>query len=61
MEKDILFNDEEKAKAKAKEKEWYKAFRKSNGDAIFSTELMKKAPKISKSRFDFIPKKIKSN
>lgn len=59
MEKDILFNDEEKAKAK--EKEWYKAFRKSNGDAIFSTELMKKAPKISKSRFDFIPKKIKSN
>lgn len=59
MEKDILFNDEEKAKAK--EKEWYKAFRKSNGDAIFSTELMKKAPKIFKSRFDFIPKKIKSN
>lgn len=57
MEKDILFNDEEKAK----EKEWYKAFRKSNGNAIFSTELMKKAPKISKNRFDFIPKKIKSN
>ena len=40
------------------EKFWYKGFRKSNGNAIFSTKLMKKAPKFSKSRFDFIPRKI---
>jgi hypothetical protein len=38
-------------------KEWRKILRKSNNNKLFSTELMKKTPKISKNRFDFIPEK----
>jgi hypothetical protein len=38
-------------------KEWRKILTKSNNTMLFSTELMKKTPKISKNRFDFVPKK----
>ena len=38
-------------------KEWRKVLTKSNNNMLFSTELMKKTPKFSKTKFDFIPKK----
>lgn len=40
-------------------KEWRKILTKSNNTMLFSTELMKKTPKISKNRFDFVPKNKK--
>lgn len=41
----------------AKIEKWAKILRKSNNNMLFSTELMKKTPKISKNKFDFIPEK----
>lgn len=40
-----------------KVEKWRKILRKSNNNMLFSTELMKKTPKLSKTRFDFIPEK----
>lgn len=49
----LLITDEMYAKVE----KWMKILRKSNNNVLFSTELMKKTPKISKNRFDFIPEK----
>lgn len=49
----LLITDEMYAKVE----KWMKILRKPNNNMLFSTELMKKTPKLSKTKFDFIPKK----